>query len=198
MRSRVWTFIRLIWGEWASRVTGSLSAVLVLAGLGVSLAGTFGARIPSDSIIQLGTWLLAAICGGQAAYTVWKKENDEKHKIEAECNSLKDRLVPKIGIAVNANGVVEEKDRNGMLLAKRVQIIVRSRTDTPLIGCQTEIERVECLNADGSIMILNEPLRVEWGNVDEREKFGKITIPAGAEKRVNLFVISCVSTGRLE
>jgi hypothetical protein len=142
--------------------------------------------------------LLAAICGGQAAYSVWQKENDAKNKIEAESTSLRDKLTPTIDISVNSNGIVEEKDRNGNPLTKRVQIIVKSLTDTPLIECQTEIDRVERLDVDGSIMILDEPLRVEWGNVDEGEKFGKVTIPAGAEKRVNLFVMPSVSTGHLE
>jgi hypothetical protein len=84
MQHTVWTFLRLVWSEWASRVTGSLSAVLVLLGLGISLAGTFGAQIPAASIIQLATWLLAAACGGQAAYAVWGKEREARNAAEAK------------------------------------------------------------------------------------------------------------------
>jgi hypothetical protein len=36
-------------------------------------------------------------------------------------------------------------------------------------------------------VILDERLRVEWANVDD--KFGKITIPAGTQKQANLFAI---------
>jgi hypothetical protein len=75
MSNQTWTFLRLIWGEWASRVTGSLSAILVLIGLSISFAGAAGARIPADSIIQLATWIFAAICGGQAACSVWAREH---------------------------------------------------------------------------------------------------------------------------
>lgn len=76
--NQVWTFLRLIWGEWASRVTGSLSAILVLLGLSISFAGAAGEKIPADSIIQLATWVFAAICGGQAAYRVWAREHSAR------------------------------------------------------------------------------------------------------------------------
>jgi hypothetical protein len=96
MRRQIWIFLHLVWGERASRVTGSLSAILVLLGLGISVAGAFGAKIPADSAIQLGTWLLAAICGGQAAYSVWSREH-------AKTLSLEARLTPKINVLYNPN-----------------------------------------------------------------------------------------------
>jgi hypothetical protein len=84
MQHPLWTFLRLVWSEWASLVTGSLSAVLVLLGLGISLAGTFGVQIPAASLIQLATWLLVAACGGQAAYAVWSKEYKARLTAEAK------------------------------------------------------------------------------------------------------------------
>jgi hypothetical protein len=91
MRRRVWTFLRLVWAEWSSRVTGSLSAILVLLGLGINVAGAFGAHIPADSIIQLGTWILAAICGAQAAYSVWAREREARISAEAELTADKEK-----------------------------------------------------------------------------------------------------------
>jgi hypothetical protein len=82
-------FLRLVWAEWSSRVTGSLSALLVLLGLGISITSAFGIKIPSEGIIQLATWLLAAICGGQAAFSVWTNERKEVVKLQT-------RLEPKL------------------------------------------------------------------------------------------------------
>jgi hypothetical protein len=88
MPHEVWTFLRLVWAEWASRVTGSSSAVLVLLGLGISLAGTLGWKIPAESVVQLGIWTLAAVCGGQAAYLVWAKEHKARETVENRIKSL--------------------------------------------------------------------------------------------------------------
>jgi hypothetical protein len=82
MRRQIWTFLGLVWSEWSSRVTGSLSAVLVLLGLGISVAGVAGVTVPAVSIIQIATWLLAAICGGQAAYAVWARERSARANAE--------------------------------------------------------------------------------------------------------------------
>jgi len=87
MRHQVGTFLRLVWGEWSSLVTGSLSAVLVLIGLGISIAGAVGAKIPADSIIQFGTWVLAAVCGGQAAYSVWAREHSRAVELDEKISS---------------------------------------------------------------------------------------------------------------
>jgi hypothetical protein len=82
-------FLRLVWAEWSSRVTGSLSALLVLLGLGISIASARGIVIPSEGIIQLATWLLAAVCGIQAAFSVW---SNERKKVEI----FQKRLEPKL------------------------------------------------------------------------------------------------------
>ena len=89
MRSKVWTFLGLVYAEWASLVTGSFSAFLVLLGLTVSIASAAGAHIPSESIIQIATWTLAAICGGRAAFSVWEREHTERMKAV-------ERLTPKL------------------------------------------------------------------------------------------------------
>jgi hypothetical protein len=70
-------FLGLVWAEWSSRVTGSLSALLVLLGLGLSIASAFGVTIPNDALIQTATWILAAACGGQAAYSIWHTESQK-------------------------------------------------------------------------------------------------------------------------
>jgi hypothetical protein len=171
-------FLREIVSSW---FTGMMSVPLAIAAVFVS----------SDTAKVLLA-LTAFACFFGAAYGVWRRERMARNASDAKTAVLKDRLSPKIGISINANGIADEKDRSGTLLAKRVQVIVKSLTAAPLLECQAEIERVERLESRGPNILLDEPLRVEWGNVDENEKFGKITISAGAQKRVNLFSISCV------
>lgn len=89
MWHQAWTFLRLIWGEWASRVTGSLSAVLLIVGLGISIASAAGVKVPAQSLLQIATWLLVAICGGQAAYAVWARERVARDRAEAELAALR-------------------------------------------------------------------------------------------------------------
>ena len=89
MQKQVLAFLGLVWAEWSSRVTGSLSAMLVLLGLGLSIAGAFGATVPGESIIQIATWTLAAICGGQAAFSVWARERKT-------VDELKEKIRPKL------------------------------------------------------------------------------------------------------
>ena len=75
-------FLRLVYAEWASLVTGAFSAILIVLGLGVSIASAIGIQIPSESIIQIATWTLAAVCGGRAAYSVWAREYDQRIELE--------------------------------------------------------------------------------------------------------------------
>jgi hypothetical protein len=63
----------------------------VLLGLGINVAGAFGARIAADSIIQLGIWILAAICVAQAAYSVWAREYEARTSAEAELTADKEK-----------------------------------------------------------------------------------------------------------
>jgi hypothetical protein len=173
-------FLREIVSSWFTGMSGPLSVPLAIASV----------FVPSDTAkVLLG--LTAFACFFGAAYGVWRRERMARNASDVRTAALEDRLSPKIGISINANGIADERDRSGTLVAKRVQVIVKSLTDAPLVGCQAEIERVERLDSRGSIL-LDDPLRVEWGNVDEGDKFGKITIPAGAQRRVNLFFISCV------
>ena len=74
MHGKIWTFLSLVYAEWSSLVTGSFSACLVLVGIGISVTSAFGIHIPSESIVQIATWTLAAISGGRAAYIVWERE----------------------------------------------------------------------------------------------------------------------------
>ena len=123
MRHQVWTFLRLVGREWASLVTGSLSALLLLVGLCISLAGTFGLKIPADSAIQLGTWLLAAICGGQAAYSAWAREH-------AICLELQRKL------SAHAHGLsfqfASSFDSNNNDNAVEIRTIILNKADTAL------------------------------------------------------------------
>ena len=89
MWNRIWTFLGLVWGEWSSRVTGSISAVLVLLGLFLSIASEVGPNVPASPFLQLGTWVLAIACGGIAAYTVWAKEYARRVALE---NRLRPRI----------------------------------------------------------------------------------------------------------
>ncbi len=82
MRREIWTFLKLVSAKWASLVTGAFSALLVLLGLGISIVGAFGLKVPSDSIIQFATWVLAAVCGGYATFSVWYREHVEKEKLQ--------------------------------------------------------------------------------------------------------------------
>lgn len=66
-----------------SRVTGALSGILVLVGLGINIASAFGWRIPAESIFQIATWALAAVCGAQTGFSVWHREHLMKEKLEA-------------------------------------------------------------------------------------------------------------------
>jgi hypothetical protein len=81
-------FLGLVYAEWASLVTGAFSAILIVLGIGVSLASAFGVHVPSESTIQIATWALAAICGCRAAYSVWVRAYDNRieleHKLAAE------------------------------------------------------------------------------------------------------------------
>jgi hypothetical protein len=71
-------FLHSAWRDVASRLTGSLSAALILLGLGMSAA--------DSGIIQFAIWLLAAICGGQAAYSIWLREHKERLWFESRIN----------------------------------------------------------------------------------------------------------------
>jgi hypothetical protein len=99
MRYRILTFLRLIWGEWSSRVTGSASALLILLGFGISIAGITGTKIPYDSTIQLATWVLALICGGQAAYATWARERNAREIAENAAAKLQELGISVIGIS---------------------------------------------------------------------------------------------------
>ena len=102
-RTQISHFLRLVWGEWSSRVTGSLSATLVLLGLGISVVSAFGIHVPSESIIQLATWLLAAVCGGVAAYSVWAREHMTKVQLETTLAALAAAPKPELKCTFNMN-----------------------------------------------------------------------------------------------
>jgi hypothetical protein len=87
----VWTFLGLVWSEWATRITGSFSAVLVALSLGINIAGALGSTIPAGSVIQLATWILAMFCGGYATFSVWYRERYIREKLE-------NRLTPKLNV----------------------------------------------------------------------------------------------------
>jgi hypothetical protein len=134
-------FLRLVWAEWSTRVTGSLSAVLLLLGLGISVTSAFGVTIPSEGIIQLATWLLAAICGGQSAFSVW---NNERKKVAA----LQNRLEPKIrlflysDVARGTTGIEVGRGPNGEELPY-IQVSAEALTDAAIYQCVPSMTRIE-------------------------------------------------------
>lgn len=89
----MWTFVRRIVTEWASGVTGNLSAVLFVIGLifGVlSLFGVTASLYPIVNLIsEIAPWVLAVACILQAAYGAWKKEN-------TLVTELQEKIRPKI------------------------------------------------------------------------------------------------------
>ena len=70
-------------------MTGSLSAILILLGFGISIAGMTGTKVPYDSTIQLGTWVLAAVCGYQAAYAIWARERHAREISDTRLSELR-------------------------------------------------------------------------------------------------------------
>jgi hypothetical protein len=70
--SIVWRFIRLVLSNWSSRVTGPLSAILIITGIGLNVARSFGIIVPIT--LESLTWLFAIVCVVQAVYSVWYKE----------------------------------------------------------------------------------------------------------------------------
>lgn len=125
MRHQICVFLRLVWGEWASRVTGSLSAILVLLGLGINIAGAFGVKIPANSVIQLGTWLLAAICGGQASYSAWAKERLARDHAEGVIRKI---TAPKLQILFDSS--------DGRFARPSDQFVVNNIKDRYFVGLQ--------------------------------------------------------------
>ncbi len=148
MWRQIGTFLRLVWAEWSSRVTGPLSAILVLAGLGISVASTFGVKIPSEPIIQLGTWLLAAICGGQAAYSVWAREHN--HVI-----ALQSRLTPKYSVSFHEENGSPVRFTDGHP-ALYFRLCVDNKSTVPVVSCEgwaTEIYKNEKLSPMSAVKL---------------------------------------------
>ena len=115
-------FLRLVYAEWASLVTGAFSAILIVLGLGVSIASAFGVQIPSESTIQIATWALAAVCGGGAAYSVWAHEHDKKIELENKLAAKKSDIA--IGIH---DGLAYEElfDEEGLRLPPTKSFVAR-------------------------------------------------------------------------
>ena len=64
------TFLHLIWRDRASRLTGSLCVIFILLGVGISATDAAATNI--------ALWVLATICGGRTAYSVWLREHNER------------------------------------------------------------------------------------------------------------------------
>jgi hypothetical protein len=168
MQHPIWTFLRLVWGEWSSRVTGSLSAVLVLLGFGISIAGITGSKIPHDSTIQLATWILAAVCGGQAAYATWARERNARQAAEDAFSRI-----TTLGIAIT--GITQyQGDR-----AQIVELEAKNESIEELLNC---IAMVTEIFRDGKMIEARElpmPLRCVL-----RGPGGPFDLKPGQSKRI--------------
>ena len=138
----VWTFLGLVWAEWASRVTGSFSATLFVLGLGISIARALGVTIPADALVQLATWTLAAVCGGHATFSVWRRERIAK-------DALEDRVTPRLDVAYDPNkpqchSISEFRDNRGTKvydgMCFRLEVTNVGR-DT-VTGCKAQLTEV--------------------------------------------------------
>jgi hypothetical protein len=154
--------------------------ILMSGGPSVPLA--IAAFLVENKTAQTWLCITAVFCFILASFFVWR---EEYRKVA----TLRRKLLPVISISISGSGVAEDVD-HAAFYTKRVQVMVQGTTTTLLIECQTRLVCVERLhpNQEGA-ELLEEPLRVEWSNVDEVEKFGKITIPPGIQQRANLFGI---------
>jgi len=158
MLDQIGTFLRLVWAEWSSRVTGSISAFLVLAGLCISIAGTFGAKIPSESILQLVTWALAALFGAQAAFSIWAREHQARIEVERK---LAEKTTPNFTVSFDQErgGIVNAVDQTKIEMpgtyggtifrpgpsynASCLRILIKTKSDVPVKRCQAFILSLE-------------------------------------------------------
>jgi len=179
MRHQIWTFLRLVWGEWASRVTGSLSAILLLLGLVISIAGAFGVRVPADSIIQFAIWILAAICGGQAAYSVWARERVARDQAEAQLVAFRDtRNTPhESGTQLAFRGLKEKSARQFLGLEVRSDALQMS------LGTTADFEQIE--DRGGCIL---RTILVCVENIDPSHFISNCKLHAEFDGRNNLLV----------
>ena len=193
-------YLRILWAQrvW-TRWAGTIWAIIGLAVFfrdELLPARWQGMKLPA--LVGFLSWqwwaiifLLIVIIGlFEPSYRAYESESRARRAAEA-------KSTPEIDILVSGKGISEERDQKEKLVAKRVQVIVKSLGDSPLLECQAELEQVEVLNSHGSTMILDDQLRVEWSNLDADERFSKITVPAGSQNRVNLFFIKCVEGGYL-
>src|SRR5947208_12199544 len=82
MQSQVWEFVRLLWAEWKSGVTGPTSAVLFVVGLVAGMAGVLGVELPAAKITLPLSWVVAVVAGFRSAYAVWSKERTARLAVE--------------------------------------------------------------------------------------------------------------------
>jgi hypothetical protein len=133
---RSWTFLRLVWNEWSTRVTGSLSAILVLLGLAISIASIFGVAIPGEAMLQFGTWAIAAVCGGQAAYSVWKRENQKVLELEKRLARLE------LDIQFDPENIEECSLDEGKGW-KQFRLNIKNESGKTIHDCHGEIDKIE-------------------------------------------------------
>jgi hypothetical protein len=132
----LWTFLRLVYAEWASLVTGSFSAGLIVLGFAISIASALGKPILGGPIVQLATWVLAVICGGVAAFSVWTREHDARMQAEA-------RLVrPELDIEFDPENIPECRLGSSPVMQFRMKVS-NFRSGKTVRNCQGRIEFVE-------------------------------------------------------
>src|SRR5436853_5641132 len=100
MQSQVWEFVRLLWAEWKSGVTGPTSAVLFVVGLVAGMAGVLGVELPAAKITLPLSWVVAVVAGFRSAYGLVERTNGETGRRE----TLESRLWNFIRISSSPRG----------------------------------------------------------------------------------------------
>lgn len=149
------TFLRLVYAEWASLVTGSFSAGLVLLGLAISIAGALGKPIPNEPIVQLATWTLAVLCGGRAAFSVWVREHDTRMVVEAHLAR------PELDIEFDPENIPECRLGSPPVMQFRMKVS-NFRSGRTVRNCQGRVEFVERLSPSNGTGPYVEKVPLTW------------------------------------
>jgi hypothetical protein len=178
METEILLFIRMFGSRWFVYMSSAPSVSLAVATLFVE-----------NQIAKIGLWTTAILCFWLAAFFVWREEHRKFLEEHEKVAGLAARLSPTINISLDGDGVSEDIDIHG-IYTKRVQIVVQSLTNVPLIDCEILIEKVDRVEEKSMVSLMEEPLRPEWSNPpDYSKRFDKITIPEGISWRANLFAI---------
>lgn len=192
MRYQIWNFLRLIWSEWASRVTGSLSAILVLLALGISIAGAMGHAIPAGPFVETATWVIAAVCGGQAAFAVWARERAARNEADAALGAIRAKAPIELKILFDEEdgrfvrpikthlGVLGERYFVGIRNEGRATLhgVTLRAHESWFVECTIAVAHYRVSEHSGAVITAREPIVAQFEHLDPgatelAELFGK-------------------------